>query len=376
MANYTEKMTRRFRTIIITERVNTTDAQCHAYNSIGCIRWEYYKDVSRTVNESYIENHHVQACCLGFQQIDDTCEVCREGTFGWRCEGFCRCPVNSKCDANDGQCSCLPGLTGENCDEECPDGFYGPNCSSSCNCPHPGDCHKVTGKCFSTPNQVNEHTPDSVPPTQASSIIYYVVIAVPAGLGLIIIILNALLIYRCRLRKRLSERGCSQRGTREDYETIDDHFLSNNYVDMPHTHDTGGFKVIDSGIPDETYNEIHPEIHHGRNNEEQYTEVTCIIENTKRQHTSITSCQGDTTILGNYDTMSRSWERNINDENSNESDYNTLEKDLISYDTFKSVKEASSIASLPAYLDDNYSNVNITEKGESLKSLNVGSLPP
>ncbi|XP_033752168.1 uncharacterized protein LOC117335977 isoform X3 [Pecten maximus] len=325
--------TRRFRTIIITERVNTTDAQCHAYNSIGCIRWEYYKDVSRTVNESYIENHHVQACCLGFQQIDDTCE-------------------------------------------ECPDGFYGPNCSSSCNCPHPGDCHKVTGKCFSTPNQVNEHTPDSVPPTQASSIIYYVVIAVPAGLGLIIIILNALLIYRCRLRKRLSERGCSQRGTREDYETIDDHFLSNNYVDMPHTHDTGGFKVIDSGIPDETYNEIHPEIHHGRNNEEQYTEVTCIIENTKRQHTSITSCQGDTTILGNYDTMSRSWERNINDENSNESDYNTLEKDLISYDTFKSVKEASSIASLPAYLDDNYSNVNITEKGESLKSLNVGSLPP
>lgn len=372
--------TRHYRNKTIHERVNTQDAQCHARNSYGaCIRWEYYKNVSRTVQESYIVNNLVKACCAGSHQIDNRCEVCASGTYGWQCEGSCRCPVNQTCDVIEGgNCYCLPGLTGLNCDEECQDGFYGFNCSSSCDCLYGNDCDKITGKCFPRPHQVNDHSGAHFITTEhASSIAYYVVIAVPACLGLVIIILNAVFIYQCRKRKRLSHEKRTSRvsGTREDYETIDDHFLSNNYVDMPNANDIKGFKVIEPEFSDETYNEIHPEIHQCRGNEDRYTEVTCVVEVVKGHHASLTSCHGDPNISGNYDTMQRSWERNINDECDNESDYNKLEKDSISYDTFQSVKEASSMTSLPAYLDDNYSNFNISNKGESMKSLTVESFP-
>ncbi|XP_060074057.1 protein draper-like [Ylistrum balloti] len=368
--------TLRYRTIYKTVKVETKEPHCHAVATYGCARWEYYKNVSIPVNETYMESHLVQACCLGFQPINGICEVCKHGTFGWLCERKCNCPSNSTCYPKDGQCSCLPGLTGKNCDEECPMGLYGSNCSFSCDCLYSGDCHKDTGKCFPGPNQVNEHSQDTSSPRRASSIIYYIVIAVPAGFGLIIIILNIVLVYRCRLRKQVAERDCSQRGTREDYETIDDHFLSNDYVDMPHTGDTPEFKVVDFRFPDETYNEIHPEIHHVPQNGDQYTEVTCIIENRKEREYLI-SPQGDRSVPNNYDTMSRSWERKTSDSDDvdKENDYNRLEKDLKSYDTFQSVKEASSMTSLPAFLDDNYSNVNISEKGENLLSLKEESPP-
>ncbi|OWF35390.1 cell death abnormality protein 1-like [Mizuhopecten yessoensis] len=366
-----------YKTITKITKVDTKVAQCHARNSFGCIRWEYYMNVSTHENVSYMVNRHVQACCIGFYEINGKCEACEQGHYGWRCERDCGCSANSTCDSETGQCSCLPGLIGQNCDEECDVGFYGHNCSSSCDCLYSGDCQKDTGQCFQGPKGVMEHTPDSTsPPKEVSSVLYYVIIAVPAGFGLIIIILNIVFIYRCRLKKRQSERNCSQRGSREDYETIDDNFLSNDYVDMPQAEDTPVFTVTSVSFPDETYNEIHLKLHHEQHTEGPYTEVTCIIENTKHSNTSLSHSQGDKSDQCNYDTMSRSWERDINDEYTDESDYNRLEKDLKSYDTFQSVKEASSMTSLPAYLDDDYSNVNISEKGESLVSLNVGSTPP
>ena len=44
---------------------------------------------------------------------------CYVGMYGSNCENNCTCPDNAEagCEKNSGNCTCIPGKTGENCME-------------------------------------------------------------------------------------------------------------------------------------------------------------------------------------------------------------------------------------------------------------------
>ena len=65
--------------------------------------------------------------------------------FGSNCYGSCACVTNhtSACDAVDGECSCLPGYYGNNCQYTCNGGYYGFRCKKACTCLNGGTCNPV-----------------------------------------------------------------------------------------------------------------------------------------------------------------------------------------------------------------------------------------
>ncbi|CAH1112350.1 unnamed protein product [Psylliodes chrysocephalus] len=93
------------------------------------------------------ESRIVEACCPGFIERDDHCIL--------------SCPICKNGICENGNCNCISGYTGENCDQDCLPGEWGPNCSKFCNC-HNNKCHPKTGLCIeNTTTMISTTTTDT-----------------------------------------------------------------------------------------------------------------------------------------------------------------------------------------------------------------------
>jgi N-acetylglucosamine-1-phosphodiester alpha-N-acetylglucosaminidase len=59
-----------------------------------------------------------------------------------------KCNGRGICANTSSQCNCTkPGYTGPLCDKVCPQGFYGPGCNNKCSCYHFSRCNPENGSC-------------------------------------------------------------------------------------------------------------------------------------------------------------------------------------------------------------------------------------
>uniref|UniRef100_A0A3B4GMT9 Platelet endothelial aggregation receptor 1-like n=1 Tax=Pundamilia nyererei TaxID=303518 RepID=A0A3B4GMT9_9CICH len=78
---------------------------------------------------------------------------CRTGTYGDQCSMRCQsCGQSYRCHHVTGECDCLPGYTGPNCDQVCPAGYFGKQCSEVClPCANNSTCNHRNGHCECLP---------------------------------------------------------------------------------------------------------------------------------------------------------------------------------------------------------------------------------
>lgn len=94
--------------------------------------------------------HHVTGecdCMPGYTGANCD-QVCPAGYYGKLCSEVCiNCANNSTCDHRDGHCECLPGWTATDCSIPCSPGRFGPFCTQTCSCPTSLICDRFTGDC-------------------------------------------------------------------------------------------------------------------------------------------------------------------------------------------------------------------------------------
>ncbi|VDO45390.1 unnamed protein product, partial [Onchocerca flexuosa] len=72
--------------------------------------------------------------------------ACPAGFYGWYCSQSCDCQNGATCDPDNGQCRCLSGYFGKQCEQSCANNTYGPHCQLNCDCGK-FQCDPETGKC-------------------------------------------------------------------------------------------------------------------------------------------------------------------------------------------------------------------------------------
>lgn len=60
-----------------------------------------------------------------------------------------------------GECSCLPGWMGKNCNTPCPSGRFGVNCTQHCKCLNNGKCRGNDGACHCAPGYTGTQCTES-----------------------------------------------------------------------------------------------------------------------------------------------------------------------------------------------------------------------
>lgn len=142
----------RYKTVTVSTQQYYKTETC---TRVWVILWKKCKYVSRsrTLTKTKIKPQYrkVPSCCPGYIEIatHNCTEGCLVGMYGSNCENNCTCPDNAEagCEKNSGNCTCIPGKTGENCKEDCSSGWFGAGCRFPCLCINNSTCNPVDGSC-------------------------------------------------------------------------------------------------------------------------------------------------------------------------------------------------------------------------------------
>ncbi|KAK3105544.1 hypothetical protein FSP39_000120 [Pinctada imbricata] len=104
----------------------------------------------------------------GYVYVRNVCFQCQKGRFGMNCTQTCSCSAQSTgCDPETGECNCLPGYTGEQCEHSCPRGTWGQGCNNVCKdvCSTMGTetCSPINGACRCKPGYTGMNCSSACP---------------------------------------------------------------------------------------------------------------------------------------------------------------------------------------------------------------------
>ena len=88
------------------------------------------------------------------------CDKLCENSWGYQCHNPCNCKSAVSCNPFTGECFCMDGFIGKQCEQECKEGYYGRNCSMKCSCEKKNTekCETSNGYCKCQPGTNFEFT--------------------------------------------------------------------------------------------------------------------------------------------------------------------------------------------------------------------------
>ncbi|KAG7453511.1 hypothetical protein JOB18_019539 [Solea senegalensis] len=253
--------------------------------------------------ESYRCHHVTGECdCLPGYTGHNCDQVCPAGYYGKQCSEVCiTCANNSTCDHRDGHCECLPGWTATDCSKSCSPGRFGPFCTQTCSCPTSLICDRFAGDCVceSGGDDCKQEAPEQagsvmvpLPPGERES--WGAISGIVVLVILVVLLLSLLLLYRRRQKDKQNNAPTvsfsTSRTVNSEYAVPDVPYSYHHYYSNPSYH---------------TLSQNRPPLPHLPNNHDRTIKNTnnqlfCSVKNMERERRGLFGVESNATLPADW----------------------------------------------------------------------------